>query len=275
MLSYTDEILTIIKQKKGIDLSRYRRHTVERRISNRMARLQAADPETYLELLKSDPHECDSLVNNIGINVSSFFRNPVVFEIIEQSVLPLIITRKRASNSREIRIWSIGCAAGEEAYSVAILVHQAFEKEQGSWKPYIFATDMDSDALEKAGTGIYQRQSLATTKLGILDKYFISKGSMYEVCPFIKDIVHFSLDDCTSFRTIAPAESVFGSFDMVLCRNVLIYFSKELQKNVFDKLYKAIGPRGYLILGDSESLSWEIESKFEATDGRNRIFQKK
>jgi chemotaxis methyl-accepting protein methylase len=143
-------------------------------------------------------------------------------------------------------------------------------------KPYIFATDIDTDALEKAKAGVYPRESFESTKLGILDRYFIARENApaYEVRSFIKDMVFFSIDDCTSSRHIAPANSVFGTFDMVLCRNVLVYFSPELQKIVLNKITKTITPGGYLILGECEYLTEEIEGEFLTLDSRNKIFQK-
>ena len=273
-----EAILAVLKEKKGIDLTGYRHETIKKRISERITRYHMGEPGNYLELIQKDDHECEALLSEILINASWFFRDPIVFEIIEQSLLPSIITgkSKRPLKSRDIRIWSVGCAAGEEPYSTAILVHQTLKRANINWKTYIFATDIDPGALERAKTGIYLRESFVTTKLGTLDRYFISieNSSMFEVCPFIKAMVFFSREDCTSSKIMAPAESVFGTFDMVLCRNLLIYFSRELQKEVLSRITKTILPGGYLILGESESLDGDIESEFLTLDSRNKIFQK-
>jgi chemotaxis methyl-accepting protein methylase len=269
-----NDILAEVNRQKGMDLRQYRQDMLQRRVLDRMARIQTDDPEIYLKILQSNPLECQALINHIGVNVSSFFRDPIVFEIIEQSLLPPIMIQKRRSTHKEIRIWSIGCAAGEEAFSLAILIHRAVENEKNDWKSYIFATDIDTDALEAAAKGVYPRESFASTKLEILDKYFIREGNGYQVCPAIKTMVHFSREDCASSKILAPADSVFGSFDLVLCRNLLIYFSKECQKSVFEKLFNVLVPNGFLILGDSEILGSEIESRFKTIDSRNRIFQK-
>lgn len=271
-------LLEVLKKIRGIDFSGYRQEVIKQRISARMTVLRMKDPRAYLTLITDNRHECDALINAITINASWFFRDPLVFEIIEQTLLPGIIIRKQELKSREIRIWSVGCAAGEEAFSTAILVHRVMERWPAAidWKPYIFATDIDTDALEKAKTGVYSRESFESTKLGILDRYFIARENVpaYEVRSFIKDMVSFSIDDCTSPGHIAPANSVFGTFDLVLCRNVLVYFSPELQANVLNKMNKTITPGGYLILGDCESLTGEIEREFLTSDSRNKIFQK-
>jgi len=274
--SYIDHILSELRQLRGIDLSGYRRNMLERRLAARMLHLQLSDPEAYLERLGTDVAECDRLIDTIMINVSSFFRTPIVFEILAQSILPSILDAKRGRGSKEIRVWSAGCAAGEEAYSTAILVHQALKGEdRGEWRVNLFATDIDSESLEKAATAVFPREHLVNTKLGVLDAYFIPRGSDYEVRPFIREMVHFSRSDLTSPKTTAPTESIYGAFDLVLCRNLLIYFSRELQGLVFDKLYRSLAERGYLILGEAESLCAQMEAKIRIVDGRNRIFQKR
>lgn len=273
-----EALLEVLKKIRGIDFSGYRQEVIKQRISARMTVLRMKEPLAYLNLIKDNQRECDALINAITINASWFFRDPLVFEIIEQSLLPEIIIRKQRLKSRDIRIWSVGCAAGEEAFSTAILVHRVMERWPANidWRPYIFATDIDTDALEKAKTGVYPRESFESTKMGILDRYFIAleNAPAYEVRSFIKDMVSFSIEDCTSSKHIAPADSVFGTFDMVLCRNVMVYFSPELQANVLNKINKTIIPGGYLILGDCESLTEEIEREFLTSDSRNKIFQK-
>ncbi|HLD47674.1 MAG TPA: CheR family methyltransferase, partial [Desulfobaccales bacterium] len=176
--------------------------------------------------------------------------------------------------TRQIRVWSAGCATGEEAYSVAILLAQALEVEDSPCLPYICATDISSQALATAQTGRYHRESLETTNLGVLDRSFRPTAEGFEVIPEIRCMVHFSRDDLTSRQSLAPADSVFGSFDLVLCRNVLIYFSLDLQRLVLDKLYRALNPGGALVIGIFESLPREMESRLTAIDPPHRIFQK-
>ena len=268
------EILSELQKLRSIDFNGYRTAMLKRRIKSRMTSLNIDDMDEYIKVLKSSVTESENLINAIAINYSLFFRNPIVYEILAESILPSIIENKRKSKSKEIRIWSAGCAAGEEAYSIAILINEILEKEIEQWLLYIFATDIDTSTLNRAREAIFQRESLENAKLGILDKYFIHNGNSYELKSVIKQIVQFSHDDLTSQKTIAPTESVFGSFDLVLCRNVLIYFSRELQDRVFSKLYRSLSPKGYLILGESESLNSELGTKFKTLDYRNRIFQK-
>ena len=274
MESHLDAVLEELNRSRGIDLSGYRRSMLERRLDARMSRLRCDDPAEYLARLRTDPSECDGLVNAIAINVSSFFRDPIVWEILAQSVLPKIIERKQRAGNNEIRVWSAGCAAGEEAFSTAILLHRALKGQLADWRLHIFATDIDATTLEIAPQGIYPRESFQTTTLGVLNEYFSAVGDGYQVRPFIRKMVWFSQDDLTSPKRSAPKESIFGTFDLVFCRNVLIYFSLELQGRVLDKLFKSLDKGGYLFLGESESIGRGAQSKLTEVDGKNRIYVK-
>jgi chemotaxis methyl-accepting protein methylase len=260
-------------RSRGIDLSGYRRTMLERRLGARMAALGITDPDAYLDRLASDPTEHDRIIEAISINVTSFFRNPVVWEILAQSVLRPMIEEKQAARQREIRVWSAGCASGEEAYSVAIVLHEILRSDLSDWKLHIFATDLSEEALRTATLAVYPRERMENTRLGILDQYFTLSNGLYELRPFARRMVWFSRDDLTSSRA-APAESVYGTFDLVLCRNVLIYFARAQQERVLEKLTRSIAKGGYLVLGESEVLDGNNRHGLRVVDRRNRIYQK-
>ena len=274
MASDVEQVSAELKRVRGIDLSGYRHAMLERRLSARMIRLGTTDFPAYLDRLRTDPTECDRLIDTIGINVSEFFRDPIVFEILAQDVLPDLIERRRRAGTREIRVWSAGCAAGEEAYSIAILLHRALKDEVSAWTTRIFGTDIDLDALAAANAGVYPTAQFENTRLGVLNDYFVPDGEGYKVRPFLRRMVRFSRDDLTSPNSFAPAESVFGTFDLVLCRNVLIYFSREYQPRIVDKLCRSLAAGGCLVLGKAESLSGASEQKLAVIDRRHRIYQK-
>jgi chemotaxis methyl-accepting protein methylase len=269
-----DNILAKLKQERGIDFSGYRPSMLRRRISARLAKLGLDDLALYRQRLENDPSECDQLIDVIAINVSYFFRDPIVFEIIAQKILPEIINNKHRAGSKEIRAWSAGCAAGEEPYSMAILIHEALKKDDRKWTVHLFGTDIDTGSLQQAGKATYPRKNLVNTKLGILDEYFEPGTDGFRLKPSVKKMVHFSRDDLTSAKTFSPAESVFGEFDIILCRNVLIYFNHDLQNLVMNKFKRALVPGGYLILGDSETISKEAGPGFRTVDRKNRIYRK-
>jgi chemotaxis methyl-accepting protein methylase len=239
-----------------------------------MRRLGCESSVAYAGLLHDNPSECERLIEALTINVSCFFRNPVVFEILADTVLPDMIERKRRAGSNEIRVWSAGCAAGEEPYSVAIQIHQALKSELGNWTIHIFATDVDGDVLRRADAATYPREELKNVKLGVLDKYFRGGDNRFEVRRFIRKMVRFSQDNLISPKTIAPAESVFGTFDLVLCRNVLIFLSREVQDRVLGKLYGSLSRGGCLVLGEAGSLNDELGGKMEVVDSGNKIYRK-
>jgi len=272
--THLDAILAELKRARGLDFSGYRRGMLERRLALCMVKAGCTNSLEYLELLRKNPAECDRFIRAVAINVSAFFRNPIVFEILAQTILPDIVEHKRRAGHRELRVWSAGCAEGEEVYSAAILIHQALRDESGDWAVHVFATDIDASLLQRAAEGVYPRARCENTKLGLLDAYFTARGDGFEVQPFIRDMVSFSQDDLTSPKRMAPAESVFGTFDLVLCRNVLIYFMRGLQDTVFARLYGSLATGGYLILGEAEALSPEMASPFETVDRKNRIYRK-
>lgn len=273
MTEFLDEVIHELSRTRGLDLSGYRRSMLERRLCTRLAKLAITDPAAYLVRLRNDPAEPSRLVEAVTVNVTAFFRNPAVWEILSHSVIRQIIERKQSSRNREIRVWSAGCATGEEPYSVAILLHEALQNELSNWKVHIFATDLSEDALRAATLGVYARDRMENSRLGILDRYFTLTDGVYEVRPFVRRMVWFSRDDLTSSRT-APAESIYGTFDLVLCRNVLIYFARPLQHQVLDKLSRATARNGYLVLGEAEVLDKDNPYGLHIIDRRNRIYQK-
>lgn len=268
-----EEVLEVLRNSRGVDLGDYRHATLRRRFDAHFART-GVEPTAYLKRLRADSREGDCLIDALTVNVSSFFRDPVVFEILSRSVLPEIIDRKIRGGNREIRVWSAGCATGEEAYSVAILTDLALRDERARWTPLIFATDISEESLAVAKLGVYDRPQLLNTKLGVVDKYFVRHADRYRVHPKIRELVKFSRDDLTQTDRVAPAESVFGAFDLVLCRNVLIYFGRELQSLVLAKLHRSLDDGGYLALGAAGFVPSHLEGGFTPIDRPNRIYQK-
>lgn len=269
-----DRFLARASELSGIDLSGYCRTLIDRCIAERMRRLAISDAAAYLCALSTDPAECDRLIDLLGINYSSFFRDPLVFGSIRHRVLPDIMERKRHGGSREIRVWSAGCGSGEEAYSVAILLRQVIDGDHDEWTPRIFATDIDRRALAAADAARFPRASFRTTQLGVIDAYLAPSDSGFRVRNVVKDMVRFSRHDLTSPRTAVPPDSVFGTFDLVLCRNVLMYFSPRLQHDVLDRLGRAVVQGGYLVLGESDTLVGTATSILHTVDHDRKIFRK-
>lgn len=269
-----EEVLDHLRRAGGVDLRGYLRAPLRKRLATRMEQVGVGDPAAYLSLVRTDAGECAQLLGALAVSVTSFFRDPVVFELLAQGVLPGLVEKASRRKSREIRVWCAGCATGEEAYSVAILIHRALAAAPGPWQPLVFGTDVNEESLRIARRGVYARDKLETTQLGVLDRYFVACGERYEVCSDVRGIVRFSREDLTATDRLCPADSIFGGFDLVSCRNLLIYFSPKLREEVLEKLCHCVRPGGHLVLGSAEFLCGPAADRFRAVDARNRIFRK-
>lgn len=248
-----EKILGYLNEKRSFDFSGNRPAMIGRRIKKRLTATQSANFHDYLNYLKIHPRELDSLIDVLTINVSRFFRNTLTFEYIAGRVLPAIIWQKTETLDHSLRVWSAGCSTGEEPYSVAILINELIKKEELNLNLNIFATDIDEGALKKAQAGVYPFESIKSIKYRLLKKYFTIDDESYTLNSEIKELVSFSFYDMLDKKTYVPPESVFGNFDLVLCRNVLIYFQTEYQDIIFDKLHRSLSKNGYLVLGEAEA----------------------
>ncbi len=271
-----DILLEKIVKETGYDFSQYRHGTIKRRIFKRLLATGVVDFQAYLGFLDEYPEEYRRLIKELTIKVSCFFRNPYVFELLNKIVLPDILRRKEMERGPAIRVWSAGCAYGEEAYSIAMLLVEYLKGKKKELSDYfisIFATDIDNDALTRAKLALYEDEALYEVKKLYLDRYFVHNGR-YSVSDEIKDLVVFCQHDLTSTRQIAPPVGVVHSYDLILCRNVLIYFSLPLQRRVMFNLLRSLNPGGFLVLGEAESVLKEVEPLLTLVDARARIYQK-
>ncbi len=214
------------------------------------------------------------MLDSLTINVSRFFRNSLIFEYIAAHILPLLIHEKPAEEALSLRIWSNGCAMGEEPYSMAILINELCKNTQKRIKTSLFATDIDRTALQKARQGIYNFESIKDVKYRLLKKYFDIQGDDFYLDAKIKSKVSFSVYDILDKNSYAPPESVFGGFDIVLCRNLMIYFNSACQGIICDKLYKSLTKNGYLILGEAEIPAGTYRKYFKKVNECCHIYQK-
>lgn len=233
-----------------------------------------SDTAHYLNHLRSDTAEVSVLQERLSVVVSHFFRNPLVFEYLLARIIPEIIQSKALQGDRTLRIWSAGCAAGEEAYSVAIVCLEAIRRHADSLKVNIIATDIDSEALKTGSAGVFVAESVANTRFSFLNQYFVREGARYVVSPEVKKVVHFSKYDLFDQFTYAPPESMFGDFDIVLCRNVLIYYDYQHQLRLLRKLSRATVVNGFLILGEAESLPPSLQEGYLSEPDGFHIYRK-
>jgi chemotaxis protein methyltransferase CheR len=255
-------VLDLVRTSRGFDAAGYCPAVLETRIQSRMAASGIAGYGDYLRLLATAPAELDLLLESLTIKVSSFFRDPLAFEYLNVFVLPSLLAGKAATGDGSLRVWSAACANGEEPYSVAILLHELARHDVTAAEAILFATDIDPKALSQAHAALYPAASLANVRHGLLESAFTPEGESFRVRPAIARRVRFSVHDMLDRRSVAPAESVFGTFDLVLCRNLLIYFQPDYQEFICEKLYRSLAGGGYLLLGSTEILPEPWSGRF-------------
>jgi len=254
----------------GIDISIYKPQFIQRRLTIRMRALNIRRVEDYIAYLRRNPHELSFLLDNMTINVSQFFRDPHVWEAVKSQVFRSIIAQKRARGSRIIRIWSAGCARGEEPYTISMILHELLGPTLNGFTVTILATDIDPNAIEAAKLGEYDPKSLATVPPALIRKYFYydNMTGKYVVRDMIKRIVKFKVHDVTRHPPITLVDAIF-------CRYLLIYIAKDVQLRVLSNFYRALNSGGYLVLGASEFLPERAHSMFETVNLRARIYRKR
>jgi len=257
-------IIRQITNHTGMDFTNYKEATLSRQIMRRMMAKQLPDIEEYGRYLNENSQELQELANNFLICVTSFFRNPEAFNAIRKE-LQAIIARKKPGDS--IRIWIPACATGEEVYSIAIYLMEDLQAKLADYRIQIFATDMNTDAIHTARSGVYPETALANVNDELIKKYFTVQNGAYIVEKNLKDFVLFARQDLTQ-------DPPFVRLDLICCRNLLIYFKPELQEKVMKVFHYALLERGVLFLGSSETIGKSV-SLFAETDRKHRIYHKR
>jgi chemotaxis methyl-accepting protein methylase len=239
-----------------------------------MIKSKCGTTSEYLEYLQNNTEELDALIDVFTINVSNFFRDPLVFEYLEKIIFRKLINSGTLKNDDLLRIWSAGCSHGEEAYSIAMTLNEFLNREKKTLDTRIFATDIDKKVLATGKSGVFGKQSLSNVKLSLAESYFNKESGKYIVKDELKETVRFSFFNLLDDTHIYPPESIYGSFDLVFCRNVLIYFERESQEIIFDKLYKSLKINGFLVLGEAELPTDKLKDKFRRENKCCKIYKK-
>jgi len=255
-----------IHTERGLDVSQYKENYLKRRIAVRTRALQINTYAGYIEFLEKNKNEYNELFDRLTINVTQFFRDPEVFIELENTILPEILENKaRLKNS--LKIWSAGCSTGEEPYSVAISIEETLTRMNLKIPYKIYATDLDESALKAAKEGIYQEKTMENMAQIRKSKYFSYNNGKYIISNYIKDNIKF-----INMNLMEPFLEKF--FDIILCRNVIIYFTRELQKRVMKFFYDSLAKNGILILGKTETMLIDFRTLFQCINIKERIFKK-
>jgi two-component system CheB/CheR fusion protein len=257
-------ILVWLQVNTGHDFSGYKNSTVLRRIERRMRVTQVDSHSAYLEYLRHTPLEARVLLKDLLISVTHFFRDPAAFDALQQQVIPRLFEDKTPGET--IRAWVAGCATGEEAYSIAMLLLEQADAAEHRPEIQLFASDPDEDALAFAREGVYPAAVAADVAEVRLQRFFVREGAYYRVRKDLRDTVLFASHSLLK-------DPPFSQLDLISCRNVLIYFQRELQDKVYELFHYALKPQGYLFLGSAESI--EGGSKlFQEVDKVHRLYRR-
>ena len=246
-----DRLRDLVREHAGIDFPDEKRYLLESRVKPRLLAQEVPDFETYADRLEQgDTREIARLVNAVTINETAFFRHPSQFEALEDTILPELVRLHQQERSGPMRLWSAACSAGDEAYSLAILIRETIEPRHPRMDYEIVGTDIDTAVLEEARAGRYRKRSVRNVPPAYLRDYFDRSGEAFVVDPAIRDMVEFrplNLTDAQDMRRMR-------NFDLIMCANVLIYFNETSKKDVLQGLYRSLRPGGYLFVGGSEAL---------------------
>ena len=260
------EIGMILEMRRNFSMSAYKDKYMKRRVAIRMRSSRCGDAAAYCNLLRQSELELDLLQKALTIHVSQFFRNPSMFEKLKDEILPALY--RNCSESREaLRIWSLGCAAGEEAYSLAILLRENFADDLIQTTTTIDATDIDEDTLRAARKAEFNDDRLKDLPPKLRERYFIPSGSHMQLTGVIREMVNFYHDDITAVEKFLPS-------NLVLCRNTLIYFTRPDQEKILHGLADNLPAGGILVLGKSETLVGEVRRRFKAVCPIERIYRR-
>ena len=264
-VNYLQKVFALIRSATGHDLSHYKQTTIRRRIERRMAVHQIDRISNYVKYLQATPAEVDILFKDMLIGVTNFFRDPDAFKVLEEKVLPALLKGRKPDST--LRIWTVGCSTGEEAYSIAILFSEAMEMLKQHFNLQIFASDIDAQAIEHARQGVYPDSIAADVSQARLNQFFVKEGNTYKVKTTIREMLVFAVQNVIK-------DPPFSKIDLLSCRNLLIYMDSDLQKKVLPLCHYTLNPEGVLFLGTSESIG-EFTDLFQPIDSKWKIFKRK
>lgn len=262
--SATMQMLRLLRDNYGIDFSHYKQSTVNRRIERRLLLTGTTDLPSYVEQLARDPRELNALYHDLLIGVTQFFRDRDAFQEMERRILPELL--RKLSPEEEVRVWAAGCATGEEAYSLAMLLHEQLTRLERPVEVKIFATDVHQASLDYAAAGFYREEQLAHVSANRRQRYFTKQGDAYQVGAELRQMIVFARHDVLK-------DAPFTRLHLVTCRNLLIYFEPAAQTRALTLFHFSLKPDGILWLGPSESPG-SLEGQFESVDRHWKIYRK-
>ena len=256
-----------ITRDRGFRCASYKDKCLRRRIAVRMRAKGTDNPHEYAGILDTDPHEYERLMRSLTVNVTKFFRNWETYQTVQKTVIPELWKR----TGQDLTVWSAGCASGEEPYSLGMLLHQHAEKTRSMSRLdgiSIVGTDIDPDCLRDADRAVYATPALSETPAVFRERYFSDVAGLHAVIPEVRSLARFKQSDLLAFQP--PVKNV----DLLVCRNVIIYFERHAQDELFLLFHRTLADGGFLVLGKVETLLGEARGLFTPVNARERIFRK-
>ncbi len=258
-------ILELLRKTTGVDFTEYNTSTLGRRITRRMVLLKQDGLRDYEKYIRQNASEAQALYQDILINVTGFFRDPEMFEVLKAKAIPALIEAR--SRQEPLRIWVLGCSTGEEAYSLAMILSELLDPASGRVPAQVFATDLSAAGIEHARSGVYSKTRLQGVTPERLRRFFVESNGDYRVTKPLRDMCVFS-------RHNVLGDPPFSRMDLISCRNLLIYLEPSLQQKVISVLHYSLKANGVLVLGASETVA-RYSDVFRVVDGKYKVFEKK
>jgi two-component system CheB/CheR fusion protein len=261
-----DAVFEILHKNNGVDFSHYKLPTIKRRIQRRVLKSNVKSIKEYTKLLSGDKKEATALYADLLINVTIFFRDPDTFGYLKSTLLPKLLKDKKRSET--LRIWVAACSTGQEAYSIAMLIAEIQDKQSNKIPVQIFATDLSEQVIQAARLGEYSKAHLKTLSQARIDKFFTKSKGKYKIDQTLREMCVFG----TSHNILRDAP--FSRMDFISCRNLLIYFDSPAQRKVLSTLHFSLNTKGYLMLGNSESIG-SSSTQFSQINNKFKIYSRK
>lgn len=268
------DIINLMSKKYDMTISQYNESYLASSLDKRLSTLSMNSIKNYLDFISENKKEAKNFFNTLLNGYSKFFRNTLTFSLLEHLVLPSILDEKERSQNEEIRIWSAACSAGQEAYSVAILLKELSVAREKTVKFRIFGTDISKNSLALAIKGSYNFISVNNIPLKYIQKYFTIEGNNYTVSSKLKEHIDFSSYDLLDAKSICPPPSIYGEFDIIILSNLLYYYRPKIQQTIINKLLRGLPKGKYLITGKTEKSIIEATGRFSLVLEPAPVFRK-
>lgn len=269
-----DDIVRAISHTLGRDISLYDQSFLTKSLKKRLQKTLNKTPGAYLRYLAENKPEAEAFFRSLNISFSEFFRGQLAFALLEHIILPRLVQEKEKSNRAEMRIWSAGCAAGQEAYSVAMLLDEIATSRRTDIPFRMFATDTSEADLASAQRGVYDSGAVQNVRLKHIRTYFTRQGEAYVIAPRLRERIEFSCYDLLDDHSWCPPASIFGDFDLVICCNLLFYYRPDIRQLILNKVSRCLTHNGYFLTGEAERGIVERTDGFRAVAVPAAVFQR-